>query len=81
MRNHVEGKFGQGKNAYGIDRIRARRKDTAESWISAILFIMNLTKMMKVANKYVYFSVLSVWEAIRTVFFSGGIIRLDPGLR
>ena len=48
MRNHVEGKFGQGKNGYDLNRIRARRQDTSESWISAILFIMNLTKLMKV---------------------------------
>ena len=68
MRNHVEGKFGQGKNAYGLDKIRARRRDTSESWISAILFIMNLTKLMKVAVRYGYFLVFSVWEVLRTVF-------------
>lgn len=32
-RNHIEGKFGQGKNAYGLNKIRARRQDTSESWI------------------------------------------------
>lgn len=45
MRNHVEGKFGQVKNGYDLDQIRARRRDTSESWISAILFVMNLTKL------------------------------------
>ena len=35
-RNHIEGKFGQGKNAYGLNKIRARRQDTSESWIAAI---------------------------------------------
>ncbi len=68
MRNHVEGKFGQGKNAYGLNKIRARRKDTSESWISAILFIMNLTKLMKVAVQHGYFLAPSAWKLMRTIF-------------
>ena len=46
-RNHIEGKFGQGKNAYGLNKIRARRQDTSESWIAAIFFIMNLINYQK----------------------------------
>jgi IS5 family transposase len=68
MRNHVEGKFGQGKNGYNLDQIRAKRKDTSESWISAILFIMNLTKLMKVTVEYGYFLAFSVIKRLRTVF-------------
>jgi transposase, IS5 family len=41
-RNHIEGKFGQGKNGYRLNEIRARLKDTSESWIACIFFIMNL---------------------------------------
>jgi hypothetical protein len=67
MRNHVEGKFGQGKNGYDLNRIRARRQDTSESWISAILFVMNLTKLMKVAGKRGYFLALSVLRCIRFI--------------
>jgi hypothetical protein len=48
QRNHIEGKFGQGKNAYGLNKIRARRQDTSESWIAGIFFIMNITKLMKI---------------------------------
>lgn len=44
-RNAVEGKFGQGKNAYGLAKIKARLKDTSESWIMSIYFIMNLLKL------------------------------------
>ena len=68
MRNHVEGKFGQGKNGYDPDQIRAKRRDTSESWISAILFIMNLIKLMKIAVKYGYFLAFCVIERLRTVF-------------
>ena len=42
QRNHIEGKFGQGKNGYGLNNIRAKRSDTSKSWISAIFFVMNL---------------------------------------
>jgi IS5 family transposase len=55
QRNHIEGKFGQGKNAYGLSRIRARRQDTSESWIAAIFFVMNIVKLVKTANIFFYF--------------------------
>ena len=67
MRNHVEGKFGQGKNGYDLNRVRSKRKDTSESWISAILFVMNLTKLMTVAIKHGYFLALSVWRQLKTI--------------
>jgi IS5 family transposase len=41
-RNHIEGKFGQGKNGYNLDEIRARLKNTSESWVACIFFVMNL---------------------------------------
>jgi hypothetical protein len=47
-RNHIEGKFGQGKNGYNLNEIRARLKNTSESWISCIFFIMNLILYEKV---------------------------------
>lgn len=50
MRNHVEGKFGQGKNAYGLNQIRARRNDTSEAWLGAIFLALNITRLMKLLN-------------------------------
>jgi len=50
MRNHIEGKFGQGKNAYGLRQIRARRKDTSEAWLGGIFLALNITRLMKVLN-------------------------------
>ena len=46
MRSQIEGKFGQGKNGYGLRKIRARRADTSESWIAAIFFVMNLVRFI-----------------------------------
>ena len=37
QRNPIEGKFGQAKSAYGMDRIKARLQQTSESWIATIL--------------------------------------------
>jgi len=44
-RNPIEGKFGQGKTAYGLNRIKARLKDTSESWIASIILVLNLVKL------------------------------------
>jgi len=43
-RNHVEGKFGQGKNGYELNEIKAKYSNTSKSWIAAIIFVMNILK-------------------------------------
>jgi hypothetical protein len=37
-RNQIESKFGQGKNGYNLNKVRARTSKTSESWIAAIFF-------------------------------------------
>ena len=54
-RNHIEGKFGQGKNGYNLNKIRARLKNTSESWVACIFFIMNLILYEK---GYIFGSIL-----------------------
>lgn len=51
QRNLIEGKFGQAKSGYGLNEIKAKKKDTSESWIGAIFFIMNLITLLKKAEK------------------------------
>ena len=48
-RNPVEGKFGQAKTAYGLGNIKARLKDTSESWIACIFLVLNLVKLAGIA--------------------------------
>ncbi len=48
-RNPIEGKFGQGKTGYGLNRIKARLKNTSESWIALIIMVLNLVKLAGVA--------------------------------
>jgi hypothetical protein len=45
-RNPIEGKFGQGKTAYGLNRIKARLDQTSESWIATIILVLNLVKLI-----------------------------------
>lgn len=44
-RNPIEGKFGQAKTAYGMNRIKARLAQTSESWIATIIMVLNLVKL------------------------------------
>jgi transposase, IS5 family len=44
-RNPIEGKFGQAKTAYGMNRIKARLRQTSESWIATIVLVLNLVKL------------------------------------
>ena len=46
-RNQIEGKFGQGKAAYNLNKIKARLESTHESWVASIVFVMNILKAMK----------------------------------
>jgi len=41
-RNPIEGKFGQAKNAYGLNCIKARLNETSQSWIASIILVLNL---------------------------------------
>ena len=51
-RNQIEGKFGQGKNGYNLNQIRARLAKTSESWVACIFFVMNLILYEKVSVFY-----------------------------
>ena len=44
-RNPIEGKFGQAKTAYGLDKIKARLSETSQSWIASIIMVLNLVKL------------------------------------
>jgi IS5 family transposase len=56
--NPIEGKFGQAKNGYGMNRIRARLKQTSQSWIASIILVLNLVKLAGEAPLCLSFSAL-----------------------
>ena len=44
----IEGKFGQGKNGYDLNYIRAKRSDTSYAWINSIFLVMNLLILLRI---------------------------------
>ena len=44
----IEGKFGQGKNGYRLNYIRAKRADTSFAWINSIFLVMNLLILLRI---------------------------------
>lgn len=43
----IEGVFGRAKTRYSLNRIRAKRRDTAESSIALVFLVMNLDTLLK----------------------------------
>ena len=64
-RNPIEGKFGRGKVKYGMDRIKARLKNTSESWFAMMLVVMNLVRL---AGKAPYFWPISIVNIVAGIF-------------
>jgi hypothetical protein len=46
-RNQVEGYFGLSKRKYRLNRIYAKTRKTAESWIAAIIMVTNIMKILR----------------------------------
>jgi len=59
-RNPIEGKFGQAKTAYGMNRIKARLKHTSESWIATIIMVLNLVKLAGEVPYFLYRAITEV---------------------
>jgi len=68
-RNPIEGKFGQAKTGYGLDRIRARLKGTSESMIASIILVLNLVKLAGVGILCLVEKIRSGFSANLTKFF------------
>lgn len=48
QRSLVEGVFGVGKRKYDLGLVKARTKQTSESWIGMVYLIMNIAKFLRV---------------------------------
>ena len=71
-RNHIEGKFGQAKNGYRLNQIKAKLRSTSESWVSCVFFIMNLINYQK---KVLFCSFLSRSNVVFLIVY-GEIYKL-----
>lgn len=47
IRNGIEGKFGEGKRRYSLDRVKAKTRITSESWVASVFFVMNLAAWLR----------------------------------
>jgi hypothetical protein len=68
-RNKIEGKFGQAKRGYSLNNIKARLIETSESWINCIIFVMNLTKLLEIAEKHSGIFIF-IFEKLKLSFIS-----------
>ena len=68
-RNPIEGKFGQAKTAYGLNRIKARLSDTSESWIASIVLVLNLIKIIGQAPLSLLIQLYEKWIALKNQFY------------
>lgn len=65
QRNPIEGKFGQAKSAYGLNRIKARLQETSSSWIATIIMVLNLVKLTGQVPFCLIATVLELKKSIR----------------
>lgn len=79
-RNHIEGKFGQAKNGYGLSRIRAKRSDTSQSWVAAIFWVMNIVRLNKIMpiNPIILFMILMNWGIVFLLQIKTAFLRAIP---
>ena len=61
----IEGKFGQGKNGYRLNYIRAKTARTSEAWIRSIFLVMNLLVLAKI---FVFSRKLAVKKLLKHCF-------------
>ena len=47
IRNHIEGKFGQGKRRFNLSRVMAKLASTAEKAIAISFLVMNLEYLLR----------------------------------
>ena len=57
----LEGKFGQGKNGYDLNYIRAKRPDTSYAWINTIFLVMNLQILLRIFFARLKMAAAAIW--------------------
>jgi len=76
-RNPIEGKFGQAKTAYGMNRIKARLAQTSESWIATIIMVLNLVKLAGEVPPYLLYCLFLFFSKPFYRKFNLGVVKLN----
>jgi transposase, IS5 family len=77
-RNPIEGKFGQAKTAYGLNRIKARLQQTSESWIATIVLVLNLVKLAGTVPFYLLLKLLTYSASKVKLLIENEILLTQP---
>ena len=65
IRNRIEGAFGVGKRRFGLGLVMAKLRETSESWIAMVIFVMNISRWLRdILFLYVYRVHISVFIAL-----------------
>lgn len=64
QRVRIEGKFGQGKNGYELNKIRMRKSSTSESMVAMIFFVMNLVRYAKKVFLWPFLQIEKIMEIL-----------------
>lgn len=71
----IEGKIGQGKRKYGLDYVMTKLQNTSESWIGAVIFVLNLVRWEQYF--FVLFQNISGW-LFRAKYFRLFLDKANP---
>ena len=63
-RVEVEGKFGEAKRVYGLERVRTKRKETSETTIMMAVLVMNLSKILRDLFVLVHNGLQFLWNRL-----------------
>ena len=64
VRNGIEGKFGQSKRRFGLNRVMAKLSNTSETAIAITILVMNLVTLLRQISCLLFCQFL-----VRTYFF------------
>ena len=63
----IEGKFGQGKQGYQLNRIKAKTAHTSEAWIRSMFLVMNLLVLYQIFNAWCKFVLHTINHCVGSV--------------
>jgi len=70
----IEGKFGQGKNGYRLNQIRAKLASTSQAWVRAIFLVMNLIALIRFLLPEIWIRLFGAFKRMMNV---SGIVADD----
>ena len=68
QRSEIEGKFGEAKNRYGLDRLYTRLPETSQAEISLIFLAVNLVKLIREIADGLFFALRALLDSVMKVF-------------